>query len=105
MTKELTPEEYDSTMTGKMADVTETAEPVVDIWPYVERLVKEEQLPEIVLENELVECVYGNEDNSFHHVLLPANGENVYVVLIVDVKEERIKGHFCLNLNKEYGLA
>lgn len=29
---------YKNTMAGGMIDVTETAEPIVDIWPYVEML-------------------------------------------------------------------
>jgi len=35
MTTRLTEEEYKSTMTMKMVDVTETAEAAVDIWDYV----------------------------------------------------------------------
>lgn len=41
MLKKLTEREYKDTMTGKMVDVTETAKPVVDIWPYVELLTRE----------------------------------------------------------------
>jgi hypothetical protein len=105
MTTALTEKEYKSTITGSMANVTETAEPIVDIWSYVEELVDEGIIPGHVFNNELVESVYENEDGSFHHVLLPTEDQNIFVVLIIDVKGERIKGHFGLDLNLQYGLS
>jgi hypothetical protein len=105
MIKELTEKEYKSTMTGKMVDITETAEPVVDIWPFVQMLKKEKVVLDYVYENELVENVYRNTENSFHHVLLPTDNKNIFIVIIIDVTAKDIKGHFCLDLNREYGQA
>jgi hypothetical protein len=100
MTTGLTEQEYKSTMTGKMTDVTESAEPVVDIWPYVEILRNDKIVLDYVFINELVESVYTNGDGSFHHVLLPTDHKNVFIVLIIDVLGQRIKGHFKLDLNQ-----
>jgi hypothetical protein len=41
LTKQLTEAEFGNTFGSKMTDVTQTAEPVVDIWGYVEELVKQ----------------------------------------------------------------
>lgn len=105
MTKELTEKEYKSTMTVKMVDITETAEPVVDIWPYVQKLNEQKVVLNYVYENELVETVYSNSENSFHHVLLPTDNKNVFIVIVIDATAKEISGHFCLDLNKEYGQA
>jgi hypothetical protein len=101
---ELTEEEYKGTMVGGMVDITETAEPIVNIWPYVEELTTKNIDLGYVYEQELVESVYGNAANTCHHVLLPTNERNVFVIIIVDVKAAQIKGHFYLDLNSEYGL-
>jgi hypothetical protein len=92
-------------MTGKMTDVTESVEPVVDIWPYVEILRNEKTVLDYVFTNELVESVFSNGDGSFHHVLLPTDNQNAFIVLIIDVMGQRIKGHFKLDLNEQYGLT
>jgi hypothetical protein len=105
MTTELTEEEYKSTMIGKMTDVTETIEPILDICPYVEKLKNDKIILNYVFTNELVESVYENEPGSFHHVLLPTDDENVFVVLVIDVNRLRIEGHFKLDLNQQYGFS
>ena len=105
MTKELTEKEYKSTMTERMVDITETTEPVVDIWSYVHQLNKDKVVLNYVYENELVETVYRNNENSYHHVLLPTDNKNIFIVIIINVTAKNIRGHFCLNLNAEYGQA
>jgi hypothetical protein len=100
----LTEKEYRETMTDKMLDVTATAEPIVDIWPYVKQLTKDKIVLDHVYDNQLVETVYRNDTGTFDHVLLPADNSNEFVIIIVDLKQKKIKGHFRLDLNKEYGL-
>ena len=102
--KELTPDQFKNTMTGTMNNVTESAEPTVDIWPYVQLLVSKEIVSEYVFQNNLVESVYSNQDNSFHHILLPTADQNIFIVIIVNNLKENIEGHYILNLNKEYGV-
>jgi hypothetical protein len=104
MTTALTEKEYKSTMAGRMIDVTETAEPVVDIWSYVEEVASDKIVHDHVFNNELVESVYQNEDGSFHHVLLPTEDQNIFIVLVIDVTETKIRGHFKLDLNMQYGV-
>lgn len=53
MMNEISQLKYNSTMTSGMTDVTETAEPVVDVWPYVELLSNQGIVSNYVLENAL----------------------------------------------------
>ncbi len=103
MIKELTEAEFKSTFTNKMLDVTSTAEPILDIWEYVEELVKNKAISNDVFENGIVELVYRNDSNTFDQLLLPIR-KNVYLVIIIDLLKTKIHGHHLLNLNKEYGL-
>lgn len=89
-------------MIGQMKDITETAEPVIDIWPSVEQLVRKGIVLQYVYENELVESVYGN--SSFHHVLLPTAIKDNFVVLIINLAQQTIDGYYRLDLKKEYGV-
>ena len=98
----LSEKEYKSTMTPKMVNVTETAEPEVDIWDYVEELTAENIVVKYVLDNTLVEKVYRNQTNTFDHVLLPTPKENFFIVLIVDLVSKKVTGHYPLDLNAEY---
>ena len=100
----LTEKEYKETMDDRMVDVTLTAEPVVDIWPYVRQLTLDKVVLEYVFKNELVEKVYRNDKGTFEHILLPTDNSNIFIVVIVDLRQNKITGHYRLDLNKEYGL-
>lgn len=102
MTKELTEDQYKSTFGEKMFDVTESAEPVLDIWEYIEQLTIDNIVLKYVLEKQLVEKVYRNALNTFEHILFPTDNTNIFIVLVVDIKEKIIYGHFKLDLEKEY---
>ena len=102
---ELTPDQFRSTMTDKMINVTESAEPSVDIWPYAELLAGKKIVSDYVIENNLVEVVYANQENSFHHILLPTHNLNIFVVIVVNLSKENIEGHYILDLKNEYNLS
>lgn len=95
---------YKETFATGMTDVTGTAEPAVNIWPYVEALVKDNMVNKYVYENKLVEKVYRNSTSTFDHVLLPAKNSNVFIVIVVDLVNKLVFGHSVLDLNLEYGL-
>lgn len=105
LTKTLSEKEYIETMGSKMIDVTETAEPVVDIWAYVKDLVYENIVSDYVFKNNLVEKVYRNDTATFDHILLPTNNENVFIVLVVKLGNATIIGYYRLDLTKEYSLG
>jgi hypothetical protein len=70
---ELTHEEYLGTFHAPMANVTDTAEPLIDIWPYASKLLEKKVLPALVVERCLVEAVYRDRTGTYDHVLLPTN--------------------------------
>jgi len=104
MIKELTELEYKNTFSQKMIKLEEVDNPV-NIWPYVNKLVKENIVREHVFENNLIEITYRNNINTFDHILLPTNCQNKYTVIIVDLQKSNIYGHYSLNLNEKYELS
>lgn len=105
MTTPLTESEYLSTMAGKMLDVTGTAEPVVDIWPYLHALAAENIVDPLIFHDDFVEKVYRNCSSTFEHVLLKTANKNTFIVIVVDLVHKAIKGHHRLDLNVLYGLT
>jgi hypothetical protein len=103
--KELTEEEFKSTFSEKMNDVTAIADAEVDIWDYVELLEKSKYyLTDDILESGNVEKVYRNSVNTYDQILIPTIKKNVYLIIIVNIKNKNIFGHYLLDLNKEYGI-
>ena len=101
-TNPLTEEAYQATML-KMVNITETATPDIDIWPYVKQLVNEGVVAKYFYNGELVKYVFRSEGELFDHVLLPTSNENAFIVIVVDLKAEGIYGHYVLDLAKKYG--
>lgn len=102
--RELTEREFQATFTPPMANVTESAPVLVDIWPYAET----------VLSNEFegrdtstwdVEHVYENQGGWHQHILIQTDVPNAFLVLVVDIARRSIMGHHFLNLNAKYGLG
>lgn len=87
-----------------MTDVTDTAEPVVDIWPYVKELVDANMVSAYVFNNNLVEKVYRNDTSTFDHILLPTDEGNVFIVIVAELTKAAIFGHYLLDLVKDYSL-
>ena len=101
--RQLSETEFKSTMSG-MTNVTDSGDATVDIWEYVDQLVKLGVVPKVVYDDTLVEYVYRNDTKTFDHVLLPVGTPNVFVVVIVDLVNKCAYGHYPIDLNKEYGL-
>ncbi len=104
MTRELSELEFKDTFGKSMIDISESVENPIDIWPYVAELNELNLIDGIVLEKQLVESVYRNNLKTFDHVLLPTEFENVYLTIIVNLKNRTVEGHYRLNLNTEYGI-
>ena len=105
LSQELNKQEYLSTMGDKMFNVTETAQPIIDIWSFANHLVYEKIINEYVYENQLVENVYRNNTNTFDHILIPTEKPEFFTVIIVDLTKAEIKGYYKLDLKEEYGLS
>ena len=102
--RELTEKEYLATMSGGMKNVTDTAERLTDIWAYASQSEVREVISEYGFENRLIEAVYENGGGSYQHVLLYGVREDTYAVIVVDVREREVFGHYLLDLGEKYGL-
>jgi len=103
MLNELTEEQFVITMISPMLNMTETAEAIVDIWPYIKQLTNDGFVDQYVYDNELVEFVYRNGTGTYEHILLPTAGKNTFVAIVVDISDKQILGHYKLDLRKLYG--
>jgi hypothetical protein len=71
----------------------------------VKALVYKSLVSDYVFRNNLVEKVYRDDTLSFDHVLLPTNNENIFIVIVIDLRGAAILGHYRLDLAEEYGLS
>lgn len=103
---ELTYKQFKSTFSEKMNDVTYSAlEEPVYIWDYVKSLEKDKfYLNDDIINNRIVELVYRNSVKTYDHVLVPTFKKNIYLVIIININQKNIFGHYLLDLNKEYGI-
>ena len=102
--RELTEKEFLATMSGGMKNVTDTAERLTDIWAYASQSEVREVISEYGFENRLIEAVYENGGGSYQHVLLYGVREDTYAVIVVDMREREVFGHYLLDLGEKYGL-
>ena len=101
----LSEDEYRSKLSPKMFEVSETAEAILDIWPYVLMLVQNNIISEHVYKNNIVEYVYCDSLKKYDHILLPTAISNIFIILVVNIPNVTIDGHYTLNLENEYGLS
>ena len=102
--REITKEQYLQTMGKHMKNVTDNAEVIADIWGYAKCLLERKLISEYGFNNNLIEAVYINDNNTYQHILLFTDKKNCYVVIIVDVLHRVILGHYFLDLNQEYDI-
>jgi hypothetical protein len=102
-THKLSYQEYQATFDTPMLDVSQTAEPVLDIWPYVEA-VPESDLEGFNLLDGPVRYVYQSPAGQYLHVLVSTDDEKTFLVIIIDVLSVKIVGHYLLDLASFYGL-
>ncbi|RJS94159.1 hypothetical protein [Salinisphaera sp. Q1T1-3] len=100
----LSEDEFEATFTPPMTDVTTSVVAMVDVWPYIERVLASEY-EAFETDSWDVEYVYINRPESHLHLLINTGMENVYLVVVVDILEKEIYGHDLLNLNQKYGLG
>ena len=78
---------------------------VIDIWPYVRAVPAQDLDAHTVAEGQLVDVVYRTATGSFDLVHVPTTRQNVYLVVVIDVANDRIHGHHLLDLNTEYDIG
>jgi hypothetical protein len=79
-------------------------EGVIELGPYLEAIPESHFAGMRLIPSAPPTAVYRSEDGRFDHVLYPCNRSNVYLVVVVALRPDRVHGHFILDLAKEYGL-
>ena len=103
MTKELSEEQFIQSFGNDMIDFSKVElDDPVDIWNYVGELVDLGLIDKLVHERNLVESVYRNDLNTFDHIMLPTTNKNIYMVIVVDLKERAVFGHHLLDMTEKY---
>jgi hypothetical protein len=85
-----------------MLDVTESAEPKLDIWPYAQAIPIADLEGHEIWED-FVEYVYRTENNHYEHILVCTKTSDVYLVIVIDNKQNIIIGHRLMNFKKLFG--
>jgi len=101
----LTEAAFEATTEGKMSNVTGRPGGCTDIWPYVKKVQQSVDLPQSVVEGQLVQDVYRSQFDHCDHVLIPTGRHNIFLVVVVDRVHDSVYGHRVLDLDAEYGLA
>jgi hypothetical protein len=101
--KHLSKEEFSATMQGNMTNVTNKPETSVDIWPQVKLLVDRGIVDDAVYTAKKVQVVYRNGAGTFDHVTLPTNDPDHFIVIVVDILNNKITGYYQLDLTEEDG--
>jgi hypothetical protein len=96
--------EFKATFAEPMRDVSQTASDVIDIWPYADAIPSHD-LFGYELGDGSVERIYRDGSETYDHVLVVTRSKNVFLVVVVDLRHDRIFGHHPLDLNQEYGLV
>lgn len=94
-------EDYQAAFQAPMQDVTNTAQPILDIWPYVEAIPAID-LTGYTLSDGLVPYVYQHPDGKFLHVIVATDNADVFLAVIINMTSIEIHGHFLLDLLKLY---
>lgn len=86
-----------------MTQLPADASPPFDFWDYVERIPVEDFRG---WDNNVrtVHQAYEEASRRYVFVNIDTNDKNVFMVVVLDTHENRVHGHFLLDLNEEYGL-
>ena len=96
--------DFKSTFGEKMIQLEFDKTPEINFWPYVEQIPNEDFEGYDCSEGN-VQWIYRSDDGSFEHVLIDSKEDkDVFMAIILNIKEQSVLGHFLLDLKTEYGL-
>jgi hypothetical protein len=100
--KLLSKEKFYSTLTEKMIESSSIEKNMFNIWPFVNELKKAKIISKKINEKDLVYKVYRNFEENFEHILLTTEKDKHFVVVIVNLNKNKIKGYYTIELKNEY---
>src|SRR5476649_1602791 len=99
--KLLTESEFHATFASPMQRVPLDSAPPVSFWPYFDAIPSDHFAGRVSLEGS-VRYAWIDTTGRFQHVLIDTDDQNVFMVIILDLRECSVFGHRLLNLNREY---
>ena len=99
----LNEQEYKATLSPPMREVTGSADEIVDLWGYADPIIETEFQSYAAWEWR-VAYIYESAAGQYQHIGIPVPLNNTYLVIVVDVPNERIAGHHYLDLGAFYGV-
>ena len=102
-TRRLSSAEFRATFIAPMQDVTATAVTPELVAGYLSSIPGGDLEPHW-LASQRPELIYRTAGGAFEHLLFPTQTKNVYLVVVFAHEQQSVRGHFLLDLNREYGL-
>jgi hypothetical protein len=99
--RELTEDEYWETFSSPMANVTDSAEEIVDLWEYADPIIESEYL-NCTAWDWRVNHIYETPDGVFQHIGIAVPKDDTYLVVIIDKPKREIIGHRIIDLAAMY---
>lgn len=96
----LTKEEYLTTISGQLTNVTALHDSAADVWAYVYAAGPDVQIPAQVFYQRIIKDVFRTPNGRYDQVLIPSAVPNVFVSVIVNRHKRKVHGHYVLNFNK-----
>src|SRR5687768_15131268 len=101
--------EFKATFSDRMVDINGredlvSSEGVIDLEPYL-RAAESSMVPVELLPDVPPSAVYRTSDDRFDHVLYRCNRSNMYMVVVVALRQDDVYGHYLLDLGKEYDVS
>jgi hypothetical protein len=100
--KYLTESDFGNTFAAPMKQVAKDAAPPLDFWSYADAIPKEDFSGHKC--QNTVSLAWEDAQRRYQHVLLNTEDKNVFMVLVLDLKADRVLGHHLLDLNEKYGM-
>jgi len=100
----LSEREFKTTMGSPMRRFGPEAEPPVDFWPYFEAIPLADFEGHNCTEGS-VTYVWEHPEGRYQHVLVNSEDKNIFMALVLSVKDQLVLGHHLLDLNREYGVS
>ena len=102
--KLLSDAEFHETFATPMRRVAlEGASSPVAFWAYFDA-IPAEHFAGHVCAGESVSHAWADASGHFQHVLIATDHPNVFMAIVLDLREREVFGHRLLDLNREYGL-
>ena len=95
--RRLTEAAYKATFAYRMHDVSGSARPTIDVDPYLDQIPADD-LEGFELVSDGVRQVYRDAHDRYEHVLFPLDPSDTCLVIVLDLRNTWVHGHFLLHL-------